>query len=103
RSDDMVKIKGSIIYPGMVDSLLAGIENVSSEYQIMIDHLNGRDILRLFVETALSDKSEIKELEKNVENIFKSVIGVTPEAKAVAIGELPRSEKKSTRIFDNRY
>jgi phenylacetate-CoA ligase len=99
----MVKIKGSIIYPGMVDSLLAGIENVSSEYQIMIDHLNGRDILRLFVETALSDKSEIKELEKNVENIFKSVIGVTPEAKAVAIGELPRSEKKSTRIFDNRY
>jgi TPP-dependent indolepyruvate ferredoxin oxidoreductase alpha subunit len=30
-------------------------------------------------------------------------IGLTPKAKAVGMGELPRSEKKSTRVFDNRY
>ena len=30
-------------------------------------------------------------------------IGLLIEPKAVAMGELPRSEKKSTRLYDNRY
>jgi phenylacetate-CoA ligase len=103
RSDDMVKVKGTIIFPGKVDELLSSIPDVSSEYQIQIDHLNGRDILNLFFETKLSDKQERKNLEKTVEEAFKEKIGLTPKPMAVGMGELPRSEKKSTRIFDNRY
>ncbi|MDR3239102.1 MAG: phenylacetate--CoA ligase [Clostridiales bacterium] len=104
RSDDMVKVRGAIIYPGRVDALLATIESVSSEYQIMIDHLNGRDILTLFYETPLEKNTlAYKALEKMVEKSFKDKIGLTPVAKGVAIGELPRSEKKTTRVFDNRY
>jgi len=102
RSDDMVKVKGSIIYPSRVDELLATIDGVSSEYQIMIDHLNGKDILTLFFETkAAGDAAH--NLEKTVEHEFKERIGLSPKAKAVGMGELPRSEKKSTRVFDNRY
>jgi phenylacetate-CoA ligase len=103
RSDDMIKVKGAILYPGRVDETLATVDGVSSEYQIMIDHLNGRDILTLFFETVVSNADEIKSLEKTVTAAFKSNIGITPNSKAVAIGELPRSEKKSTRVFDNRY
>jgi phenylacetate-CoA ligase len=103
RSDDMVKVKGTIIYPARVDELLSSIQDVSSEYQIQIDHLNGRDILNLFFETPLNDKEVRKTLEKTVEEAFKEKIGLTPKPMAVGMGELPRSEKKSTRIFDNRY
>jgi phenylacetate-CoA ligase len=103
RSDDMVKVKGVLIYPSMVDEFLAAVKDVSSEYQIQIDHLNGRDILNLFFETSLTEKAAMRDLEKNVEAGFKIKIGLTPHAVAVGMGELPRSEKKSTRIFDNRY
>jgi phenylacetate-CoA ligase len=103
RSDDMVKVKGTMIFPGRVDELLSAIPDVSSEYQIQIDHLNGRDILNVFFETSLTDKSARKNLEKTVEEAFKEKIGITPKPIAVGMGELPRSEKKSTRIFDNRY
>jgi phenylacetate-CoA ligase len=103
RSDDMVKVKGVLIYPSRVDELLAAIKDISSEYQIQIDHLNGRDILNLFFETPLTDKAAMRELEKTVEADFKVKVGLTPHAVAVGMGELPRSEKKSTRIFDNRY
>ncbi|MDR1949819.1 MAG: phenylacetate--CoA ligase [Spirochaetaceae bacterium] len=103
RSDDMVKVKGTMIYPSRVDELLADINGVSSEYQIQIDHLNGRDILNLLFETPLEDKDAMKALEKTVESAFKERLGLTPRATAVGMGELPRSEKKSTRIFDNRY
>jgi phenylacetate-CoA ligase len=103
RSDDMVKVKGTIIFPARVDEVLSAIQDVSSEYQIQIDHLNGRDILNLFFETEISDKQERKNLEKTVEEVFREKVGLTPKPMAVSMGELPRSEKKSTRIFDNRY
>jgi phenylacetate-CoA ligase len=103
RSDDMVKVKGSMIYPSRVDELLSGIPGVSSEYQIQIDHLDGRDILHLYFETEAGDAAVRKALEKTVEAAFKEKIGVTPHTIAVGMMELPRSEKKSTRIFDNRY
>ena len=102
RSDDIVKVKGVFIHPGMVDSMLSEIEGVSSEYQVMIDHLNGRDILTLFFETEVTAEYR-KALEVKVSSEFKAKIGMTPIAKAVGLGDLPRSEKKSTRVFDNRY
>jgi phenylacetate-CoA ligase len=102
RSDDMVKVRGAIIFPSRVDELLATIEDVSSEYQIMIDHLNGKDILTLFFETSATGEA-LHHLEKTVEHEFKERIGLVPKAKAVGMGDLPRSEKKSTRVFDNRY
>ena len=102
RSDDMVKVRGTIIYPSRVDELLAAIDGVSSEYQIMIDHLNGKDILTLFFETSETGEA-VSSLEKIVEGEFKQKIGIAPKAKAVGMGDLPRSEKKSTRVFDNRY
>ena len=68
----------------------------------MIDHVNGRDHLTLFFETD-RPKSEWQRIEENLASIFKGKIGMTPHAKAVEVGELPRSEKKTRRIFDNRY
>lgn len=101
RSDDMVKVKGVNIYPGQIEDVLRPVEGVSSEYQVMIDHLNGKDIMTLFFEIDLGYSH--KEVEHEVQRIFKERVGLTIQPKAVTIGELPRSEKKSTRIFDNRY
>lgn len=101
RSDDMVKVKGVNIYPGQVEDVLKGIDGVSSEYQVMIDHLNGKDIMTLFFE--MESGADKDAVEKAVGAVFKIKVGLQIVPKAVAIGDLPRSEKKSTRIFDNRY
>ena len=101
RSDDMVKVKGVNIYPGQIEDVLRDVEGVSSEYQVMIDHLMGKDEMTLFFET-MPDYA-YKTVEAAVGAAFKTKIGLTIKPKAVAIGELPRSEKKSTRIYDNRY
>lgn len=101
RSDDMVKVKGVNIYPGQIEDVLRDIEGVSSEYQVMIDHLMGKDEMTLFFET--QPGYAYSSVEASVGAAFKTKIGLTIHPKAVAIGELPRSEKKSTRIYDNRY
>ena len=101
RSDDMIKVKGVNIFPSQIEEVLSKIEGISSEYQVMIDHLNGKDIMTVFFET---DATEMKkQLEEEAKQLFKTKIGISMVPKGVAIGELPRSEKKSTRIFDNRY
>ena len=101
RTDDMIKVKGVNIFPGQIDDILKEAEGVSSEYQVMIDHLNGRDIMTLFVEGEKGiDKAKV---ETDLKYLFKARIGIAIAAQVVEIGDLPRSEKKSTRIFDNRY
>ena len=101
RTDDMIKVKGVNIFPGQIDDILKEADGVSSEYQVMIDHLNGRDIMTLFVEGEKGiDKAKV---ESELKYLFKARIGIAIAAQVVEIGDLPRSEKKSTRIFDNRY
>lgn len=101
RTDDMVKVKGVNIFPSQIDEMLKDIEGASSEYQVMIDHMEGRDILTLFVE--IEKDANAYEMEYVIGDAFKAKIGISANIKPVAIGELPRSEKKSTRVFDNRY
>ena len=102
RTDDMVKVHGVNMFPGQIDDVLKQVDGASSEYQVFIDHVNGRDNITVFVETNLP-KEGYKAFEKQLRDTFKSVINVGIIPKAVAIGDLPRSEKKATRIYDYRY
>ena len=102
RTDDMVKVKGVNMFPAQIEEVIAFTDGTSSEYQVMIDHMMGHDIMTVFFETtATGEDREI--IERTLEAIFKAKIGMTPVAKGVPVGDLPRSEKKTRRIFDNRY
>ncbi len=102
RTDDMIKVKGVNMFPAQFEEVLATMKDATSEYQIMIDHLEGKDIITVYFETkATGDVRDAA--EKELMEKVKSKIGVTIVPKAVDIGYLPRSEKKTNRIFDNRY
>lgn len=102
RTDDMVKVKGVNMFPAQIEEVIAFTDGTSSEYQVMIDHMMGHDIMTVFFETAATGEDR-EAVERNLEAIFKAKIGMTPVAKGVPVGDLPRSEKKTRRIFDNRY
>ena len=101
RTDDMVKVKGVNIFPSQIEEMLKNVKEASSEYQFMLDHMSGKDICTLFVEVNAGVNK--KEAAKIIQQEFKTKIGIQTNVKPVDIGELPRSEKKSTRVFDNRY
>jgi phenylacetate-CoA ligase len=100
RTDDMVKIKGVNIFPSQIDELLSKTDGASSEYLFTIEHEGGRDQCTLAVECETGvDKAA---LAQTVAANFKSQIGVTALIEPVSIGGLPRSEKKTRRVIDNR-
>jgi phenylacetate-CoA ligase len=101
RTDDMVKVKGVNVYPGQIEELLRDINGASSEYQVVVDHINGKDMMLLRVEKEYDMDAE--ELQLHIVDQFKKRIGIQIKAEVVSLGELPRSEKKSKRIIDRRY
>ena len=101
RTDDMVKIKGVNVFPSQIEEVLRGFPETSSEYQIRISHLDGKDTMRLYVET--NGSVDFRDLAERISLAVKSKIGFTPLVKVVELGVLPRSEKKTKRVIDERY
>jgi len=101
RTDDMMKIKGVNVFPRQIEEVLDTFEETSSEYQIRISHLDGKDTMRLYVET--NGHVDFVDLSKRIADAVKSKIGFTPIVKVVELGVLPRSEKKTKRVIDERY
>lgn len=102
RTDDMFKVKGCNIFPAQVEEVIAATDGTSSEYQVMIENISGKDVLTVLFETPLDGEAKTR-AEEELALIFKAKCGCTPDAKGVPMGELPRSEKKTKRIFDSRY
>ena len=101
RTDDMMKIKGVNVFPSQIEEILQQFPEISSEYQIRISHLEGKDTMRIYVET--NGTVDFMDLSRRIAETVKSRIGFTPLVKVVELGVLPRSEKKSQRVIDERY
>ncbi|MDX9896701.1 MAG: ATP-binding cassette domain-containing protein [Desulfofustis sp.] len=104
RSDDTIKFRGVNIYPSSIDTILSAIPGLGSEYQI---HLRrdeaGRDHMRLVIERAegVDDKRSAELAHEATYQIKKQQL-VSADVELVDYGQLPRSERKSKRVFDNR-
>jgi Coenzyme F390 synthetase len=101
RSDDMMKIKGVNVFPKQIEEILQTFPELSSEYQIRISHLEGKDTMRIYVET--NGTVDFLDIARRIAERVKSRIGFTPLVKVVELGVLPRSEKKSKRVIDERF
>lgn len=101
RSDDMVKVKGNIIFPSTIEDVIKSIPGTSSEYRAVIEHVDGKDELELSVE--VEGGTDRTEAALTLALNFKSKYNMTPKVRIVGEGELPRSEKKTRRIEDRRF
>ena len=102
RTDDMIKVRGCNMFPAQFDEGVSSIDGATCEYQVMIDHLMGKDEITVYFETSVPEDGR-DALERELVERIKSKMGVTVIPRAVSEGYLPRSEKKTNRFFDNRY
>ena len=102
RSDDMFKVHGVNMFPSQVEELLGTVDGVSSEYKIDIayDESKNRDILMLTAEA--EGRVDFMRTSEIIRNLFKSRMNITPKVVIVSLNTLPRSEKKTQRVFDHR-
>jgi phenylacetate-CoA ligase len=104
RSDDMFIIRAVNIYPGQIDHVLSNIRGVGSEYQIHLDRKeDGKDYMTIKAErTEGGPPAEDPTLASLIEEEIRKQILVSGKVEIVDYGALPRSERKSKRVFDHR-
>jgi phenylacetate-CoA ligase len=100
----MIIFRGVNLYPAHVDEILSQIPGIGSEYQIHLNHLeDGKDYMALKVERAdAADPQGDPALSRSIAAAIRKKLLVSGEVEMVAYGALPRSERKSKRVYDNR-
>jgi len=104
RSDDMFIFRAVNIYPGQIDHVLSGIKEIGSEYQIRLERKeDGRDDMTIKVERdERADPGLDSMLSERIKQAIKKEIMVSANIRLLPYGSLPRSERKSRRVFDRR-
>jgi phenylacetate-CoA ligase len=104
RTDDMFTYRAVNIYPSQIDHALSSIDGICCEYQIHLKQReSGRDMMLIKAERALgADAAGDRVASEKVATEIRRKILVRSEVEIVDHGGLPRTERKSQRVFDPR-
>lgn len=106
RTDDMLIIRGTNVFPSQVEDVLNGIEGVSPHYRIVVDNETGLDRMTISVELlpeGMHDSFEKMEaFSKQVADTLTNTLLVRPRVKLVQPGTIARSEGKTKHVEDRR-
>jgi len=104
RSDDMIIIRGTNIYPGQIESVLMKDDKVGGNWQMVLTtDEDDVDQLTVNVETKrlLSQIDQIA-LEKKLREDIKSVIVFTPSVRVLPPDGIVQEGLKAKRVVDER-
>lgn len=106
RTDDMLIIRGTNVFPSQVEDVLLGITGLSPHYRIKIESEAGLDKMVVLVEMthdALSDSfAEIDNFRRRVAERLRNNLLVSCEVKLVEPGAIERSIGKTKHVEDLR-
>ena len=104
RSDDMFIFRAVNIYPGQIDHILSQIPEIGSEYQVHLERReDGRDYMILKVERRPRyEPGHNQAIASRVSQDIRKHILASAEVEVLDHGSLPRTERKSKRVFDQR-
>ena len=106
RSDDMLIIRGTNVYPQQVEAALLAIEGVAPHYQIEVSRVGALDELEVLVEVTeglfFDEMHKQQVMKEKIERRLESALGVHAKVRLVEPGSTPRSEGKAVRVIDRR-
>jgi phenylacetate-CoA ligase len=105
RSDDAIKYRAVNVYPSQLDEVLSQEAAINSEYQIIMERRNdGREYMVVRVERAEDTPAGAdKDIAARLIKAIKAKILVSAEVELVDYASLPRTERKTQRVFDKRF
>jgi phenylacetate-CoA ligase len=96
RTDDMLIVKGMNFFPREVEEILMEIPGVGSNYQIIVEEIDGIKDLQIHVEAAPQITSGM------IGKKLQDALCFLPKCEVHPVGQLPRQEGKAKRVFYKR-
>ena len=103
RSDDMIIIRGTNIFPGQIESVLMKNPSVGGNWRMVLTTVNDIDNLTVEVETKqILSQIETENLAKKLKNDIQLVIVFTPQIEVLPPNTIPETGLKAKRVIDKR-
>lgn len=106
RTDDMLIVRATNVFPSTIAEILASIEGVSAYHRIEVDNPHGLDVMTIYVEItpdAMRDSlSEMNHFREHIEQELRKVLLVGAQVKLVEPGGIERTIGKAKRVIDHR-
>ncbi len=103
RTDQMVTVKGTNVYPSAIQSLLGELPSLSERMEVHIDEEGGFNRVLVKVEPSPGvQETSYTELSRQAEDLLRARIGVGIPVEIVSPMSLPRYEMKAKLVFDHR-
>lgn len=108
RTDDMLIIRGVNVFPSQIEEVLLRVSqnNITPNYQIIIDRVDNNDTLDVNVEMSeaffTDDIKSIERLEKTIVEQLRFSLGIGAKVHLVNPKSIIRSDGKAKRVIDNR-
>ena len=102
RSDDMMKIKGVIVFPSQIESALMKVEGTSDNYQIVKTKKGNITSLSIDIEPTNEryEKGDLDSFEKKIEEEIFSILNLHVPVNVIPPKTIPRSTGKAKRIIE---
>jgi phenylacetate-CoA ligase len=102
RSDDMMKVKGVIVFPSQIEAALMQVSGVSDNYQIV--KTKQGDTYSLSVEVEPTEErykdGHLDEFEKRAESEIYRILNLHVPVQAIQPKTIPRSTGKAKRVIE---
>ncbi|WP_353684843.1 phenylacetate--CoA ligase [Thermodesulfovibrio sp. 3907-1M] len=106
RTDDMIKVRGVMIFPYQIERAILEVQGIEPHYQIVVTRPQHLDEIEVMVEmskeTFSDEVKHIENLRKKLEKRIEETIGIRVKVTLVEPKSLPRSEGKAKRVVDKR-
>lgn len=106
RSDDMLIIRGTNVFPSQIEDVLSGIEEVTPHYRIIVETVGGMDALTVQTEIrpeSFTDSFEaLDAMRRRIEEKLKGVLLVGVKVSLVEPGGIERTMGKAKHVEDRR-
>jgi phenylacetate-CoA ligase len=106
RTDDMLVIRGINVYPHQIEAVLAEIERIDPQYQIVVTREGALDQLEVQIEVEpafLPDAvKKLMGFQEHVEEKLRQELGIRPRVRLVEPRTIPRGMTAAQRVVDNR-
>lgn len=106
RSDDMLIIRGTNVFPSQIEDVLSSIQGASPHYRLVVDNETGLDRLTLMLEVepqTFSDSfADMESFRKSVADKLKGTLQLSVPVKLIEPGGVERFTGKAKRVEDRR-
>lgn len=101
RTDDMLKVKGVIVFPSQVEDIIASTPGTVKEaWQIYVDkEAKALSDMTVAIEADPAQQRPGEQIVADIRRAIHTRIGINADVQCVPSGSLPRYEAKATRVL----